>query len=76
MKLINLLCPPVHYHTRVMMCDNEIYCITSHYMTHCIIKLMILLFSCVSYSQAAHMVWGIWGIVQARYSLLDFDYLE
>ena len=43
MKLINLLCPPVHYHTRVMMCDNEIYYITSHYMTHCIIKLMILL---------------------------------
>ena len=22
------------------------------------------------------MIWGIWGLVQACYSLLDFDYLK
>ena len=28
------------------------------------------------FALAAHMIWRIWGLVQARYSLLDFDYLE
>eukprot|EP00898_Chlorokybus_atmophyticus_P006272 jgi/Chlat1/6646/Chrsp49S06123 len=28
------------------------------------------------YSLASHMYWGIWAIVQARYSPIDFDYLS
>ena len=26
--------------------------------------------------QAAHFFWGLWGLIQARFSEIDFDYLE
>ncbi|XP_065910835.1 probable ethanolamine kinase isoform X1 [Dysidea avara] len=28
------------------------------------------------FTLACHMIWGIWGLIQTHYSLLDFDYLE
>lgn len=27
------------------------------------------------YALASHLCWGVWGLVQAKYSLIDFDYL-
>lgn len=29
-----------------------------------------------SFFQLSHLMWGLWGLVQARYSTIDFDYLE
>ncbi|KAK2152901.1 hypothetical protein LSH36_315g03165 [Paralvinella palmiformis] len=28
------------------------------------------------FSLASHLMWGVWAIVQARYSTIDFDFLE
>ena len=27
------------------------------------------------YSMAAHMLWGVWGLIQCSMSSIDFDYL-
>jgi len=28
------------------------------------------------FALASHMYWGVWAIIQARYSPVDFDYLQ
>ena len=27
------------------------------------------------YAMASHLYWGLWGVIQARHSSIDFDYL-
>ena len=31
---------------------------------------------CICSLQLSHLMWGLWALVQARYSSIDFDYLE
>jgi len=28
------------------------------------------------FSLASHIYWGVWSLIQARYSPIDFDYLQ
>lgn len=31
---------------------------------------------CAAFAQASHVHWGVWSVLQARYSAIDFDYFE
>lgn len=31
---------------------------------------------CNAYAIASHLFWGLWAVIQARHSVVDFDYLE